>query len=1034
MALTVMTASAGSGKTAALVMDYLVLIIRKPADFAHILALTFTNKAAAEMKDRILDYLDGLSGEAKGKPLPAFVLPALIKACNMDDAGIRRNALQARQLILHQYDRFNVSTIDSFVHGIARSFAYDLHLPQPFEVELEESQLLDYAIGDLLAEAGKDKEITRALLDFALQSALDQKSWRIGDSLRHIAYKLFREDSYHYLEQLALFHPDRLVAAKDALLKECAQIEQSARNLAEKVFIQVYPYGPEAFSQVRSGFYGVVEDLASSRFHRISGSNSYFNKAALTGDLISKAKRSSSDPGLLSKEAHIAADLRQLADYLDIIRPRYYLLSKARENVYQVILLNEIQRHLNTQRDERQTLHISEFNRRISKVIRSQPEPFIYERTGNRFRHVFIDEFQDTSVLQWYNLVPMMENALGNGGSGLIVGDPKQAIYRFRNGEPELFTSLPGFPRLRDYPGIMHQSLLLNSLYRKLKLQQNYRSLPKIVEFNNDFFAFCRDSLGGKVTDAYQELEQGSVRKDAEGMVAFRFIRGESSDELRQKQQIEVLALVRRLLKNGYRPGDIAILFRDNGSASETASLLITNGIAVSSPESMLLSNSSQVRFLKNLIFHLNKPGDPIPACGVAAYLCAGNTGRMSLSASQLIVSRDPSGGLQSIFDESDTGIRLDNLMELGLYEACESCLQALGNSNFQDPFLLAFLDHILERSIRRNESLGEVADWLEQHPDLSLQLPSDGLSVQIMTIHKAKGLQFPALIYPVSPSRSQINRSDAWIKIPGNDLPAALVTLSKDSPHEELAGLYVLEGEKSTLDDLNVHYVACTRAENALFILSPAKVKEEKTGMNAWLRQFLQTRGYDTEQDDWIELGGLPTPPTKSEQAELHTESWERRSWRKRIMVVSETTSLEMQFGKLAHLFLASVNDWGIWEPELEKFARKFHLPEHVSVRLRSLTARLYDHKGIEWLFNPNLLQRNEISISMAGEKILRPDKVIFDGSTVMLAEFKTGKKEEKHIQQIELYASALVEAGFTVKSKVLIYLEPELEVLPLP
>ena len=467
-------ASAGSGKTYALAKEYLKIILASPQNFKKILAITFTNKAVNEMKHRILNSLQEFSETQSVDTAAPLFHDLMVETALGFEALKATSGLRLKQ-ILHNYAFFDISTIDKFTHRLIRTFAKDLKIPQNFEVVLDTDLLLQEAVERIIGKAGEDIEFTKVLLDFALEKIDDDRSWDIGFDLLKIGKLVFNENNIPHLAGLKEKELGDFLALQRLLKNKVSDIEKSVSEKASQCLDAIqkegldykdFPYEtlPKHFQRIRDGLYN------PSQLY-----NNKLEENLIEGNIL-KAK--SKPPSgalcalLLQHYQHIKALIYKRGLFANILR-----------NIIPFALLNAIQKELKTIQVENDQLSISEFNTLIAQEIKNQPAPFIYERLGEKYRHYFIDEFQDTSQMQWENLIPLIgsalegEDAYGDMGSLFLVGDPKQAIYRWRGGKAEQFLELA-----------THEKHPFTIPSKLVTLPKNYRSHAEIIKFNNAFF------------------------------------------------------------------------------------------------------------------------------------------------------------------------------------------------------------------------------------------------------------------------------------------------------------------------------------------------------------------------------------------------------------------------------------------------------------------------------------------------------------------------------------------------------------------
>ncbi|PLW95967.1 MAG: hypothetical protein C0591_10025, partial [Marinilabiliales bacterium] len=562
MPLVVYKSSAGSGKTTTLVRAYLKITLNNPRLFRNVLAITFTNKAANEMKSRVLEWLSILS---EGELLLEDELKDLQNELGFPDAVMQERAKELLSLIIHNYDEFAISTIDSFVHRIIKTFATDIKLPQNFEVVIEEDEIIPEIIQDLYEKVGVDKDITSILINFVMANFEDEKAHDPTNQLYSFIQKQIQEEGFFFIGKLRDVSLSdfqniiqRLRYKYQALKKEISGLACETIDLIQKSGIE-----PGSFYQGKRGIYNYFAKNCALKNDSDIIPNSYAVKTVEENNWY--GGKCPAD-----QKASIDAIKDKLTESFNAsiqLSKRYMMHSLVYRKVYDVALIREIRLLFDDYADRNQKVHISEFNKKISESIAGQPVPFIYERLGRRYRYFLIDEFQDTSVLQWQNLMPLLEESLAYGHFNMLVGDAKQAIYRFRNGEVELFSSLPKlYPKAETAREIAAEKFL-ESHYHEVILGINYRSAKVIVDFNNSFFHTIYEGLQGRNKKVYENLHQlvnEEKKKENAGYVKIELIEAEKTENYRELRLENIKNNIVELKSKGYQDKDICVLTNQN--------------------------------------------------------------------------------------------------------------------------------------------------------------------------------------------------------------------------------------------------------------------------------------------------------------------------------------------------------------------------------------------------------------------------------------------------------------------------------------
>src|SRR5690606_3578877 len=544
-------------------------------------------------------------------PLPQHLGPLFKELCqelSLDGDSLRERSRTVLKRILHNYSFSEISTIDKFNHKIVRTFARDLQLAQNFEVELDRDLLLGEAVGRLLDRAGNETELTQVLIDFSLEKLDQDKSWDISHDLMEVGALLFQEN-----------HGDPLEAMRSKTLKDFKEVQKKLSRSMEALRTKIGDAAREALQEIdRQGF--VQKDFPYGTLPN------HFKKLVDGETTPSKLYLNNLQQNLENGKILGVKDPRDPTALAGHILPKYLaikawihrlaFLKNAYGNLLPMTVLNEIAREIKNIERERDLIPISALNTILSKEIKGQPVPFIYERMGEKYRHFFIDEFQDTSKMQWENLQPLIGNALASEnerqqrGSLFLVGDVKQAIYRWRGGRAE---GLLDLIRGQANPFVVAPQIHA--------LETNWRSLDGIVEFNNDFFSTIAPGLE---TPAYGDLYLGDARQRtgerAGGLVRFTFLEGEGQ-EREAAYCAEVGRTIETILGEGYGHADICILVRDNKKGRLIADHLAANGVPIVSSEALLLQSDEKVRFLISLLQGVANPRDPMAVYQILLHL-----------------------------------------------------------------------------------------------------------------------------------------------------------------------------------------------------------------------------------------------------------------------------------------------------------------------------------------------------------------------------------------------------------------------------
>jgi ATP-dependent exoDNAse (exonuclease V) beta subunit len=1014
MSLEVYRSSAGSGKTTTLVRKYLsvVLASENPEAFRQVLAITFTNKAAGEMKERVLQALSELS-HPESHP-KASILQWAEDFC--EEQELDMNALKVRAAatlsrILHRYSDFSVSTIDKFSHRIIRQFAFDLGVSSDFKVELDTGRLIEDAVQALIERTGSEHVLTRFLVSFIINKAEDEKGWNIERDIAQLGFKLFDEASVEPLKRLRSIDLEQFLKVRNEM---AASVEKFIHKLTEGAdevlaLVSAHGLGAEDFSYgEKSGFVkqlrkisnGDLSPLPGNAFAKYAAGEGFFKKEQMKMERFSSLVPifAESAQGLLKAYEAGADEFVRFSALL----PRLFALGS----------LLELDKELRRIAHDENLIPISEFNRMISATVKDQPAPYIYERMGEKYQHIFIDEFQDTSRMQWQNLVPLVDHILSSGGSALLVGDAKQSIYRWRGGEAQQFQILP------DVPGhdriSQERSLHFRSHFTLKSLDDNYRSAPEIVNFNNIFFEHIKQSHIFPGMEVYSDVEQNPKSRIASGAVWLhpmheaRDLNADESSEKVLEAILDFVNITRAEHETMLR--EITILTRKRSEGSVIASYLLSHGIPVISPESILINRSHKVNSLVAGLQHLSQADD-----GPAAL-----TWMYSSETHPVIASHLPEEGpefyeLKSLYYKSDSPLAV-------VHALCKF----RGWSPADDIFLQFFFDRIADYEM--NSLAPSCSDfivwWLENESKFNVILPDGMDAVQIMTIHKSKGLQFPVVIFPfVDFSTKLMPDTVFWVPLEAeknHGLSAGLVSSSAKT--EEFSALIEEEENNNLMDSLNLLYVAFTRACNHLALIPSYPNRGKSSKISSWIDSFVAAHASEQEPfGDWLVFGHADaalreeveavssTPQQDVLTYKLHSPVWAKPEYSFNAYSMARTEGIQMH-EQLAILALGGQ----ISDPEVQR-----------------LWQDISHHPSLTEAFREGAKFFSERELSDDQGEILRPDLIIENKDVYYIIDYKTGHPEDIHPLQVREYIRALESAGHRVSAAWLVYIGEGVEVV---
>lgn len=1023
-----------------MVREYLTLLLdpKKSVGFQRILAITFTNKAAGEMKDRVLDYLvEFATGEAeKANDMKEY----LIAETGMNPDELQDKSLEVLQQILKDYSSFNIRTIDSFTNKLIKAFAFDLGLSMDFEVELDTDSLFQEAVDELISRIGQDDDITRILVAFARYKTDEDRSWDITRDLFEISQLLLNENHLYEIEKLRKKSISDFRNLYRTLIAERKKIQAFWREKGKEALSLIASKGlsdGDFFSKQAPKFFRKMEEGASDlEFAR----GSSIDKNMDAGKFYAQSKKQS------TKEAidAIAGELNRIYRESEEQFGTYYLYGLILKNLVPLAVLSSIYKILEEIKIENNIRLNAEFNQLISEHLRDQPAAFIYEKIGEKFKYFFIDEMQDTSVLQWLNLIPLLGNALSGSGTGLmLVGDAKQAIYRWRGGRAEQFIHLASEGENRGaHPFVVEK--------RVRDLETNYRSYSEIIAFNNDLFSYVSSFFrGDSYKDLYLRSNDQKRNKRSGGYVELQFL--PSMRRAQEKDEAYSGAVVKKtieLLKE-FQPEEICVLVRKRSQGTVIAKALMEEGIEILSSETLLLKNNTKVAFIIEFLKFQENPDNKEALFEVLSFLYAHwNVQGSEHDFYERHLDLDLNSLMESFegFGFKSSGL---NFSTFSVYEQVESIIREFGLSQGSDAFLQYFLDFVFDYTQRRSQkNLGFLEFWEEKKDKLNITSSEEAKAIRIMTIHKSKGLEFPVVIFPYDMQIYGERTPTAWYKpLEGEvfkDFSSLLVAASSKIQLTGERGEEIFEAlqTEQELDSINLLYVCLTRAVEQLHVITETRKNSvpPKTTSDL-LSGFLRSTGLWEEARSVYSIGSKQRVSSKKQdgthsliQKELISSSWMDHD----LHLVSKASELwdtrqgeAITFGNRFHELMAQIQDRNDLEPVIEASIGSGFLESSERENISSVLGSLVDHPELKEQFEPGLEVLNERQIFVSEGITVIPDRLVFRDNRVWIIDYKTGGEDVKHAEQINHYAQVMRQMGYEVVERLLVYVNGSVKVV---
>ncbi len=1035
----IINASAGSGKTYNLVHEYLKILLEDPSDntFKHSLALTFTNKSVNSMKSRILETLFLLSIESNDSKSYSDDF------CKLFDISKKELAIRSMLIlkkIFLEYGAFSVITLDKFTHRLVRTFYREFNLPFGFEVSLDSESLIEEIIDSILDEIGIDKLISKYLLDFSLQKINNDKNWDIEIDLKEFIHIIFNENdripvNYIKKRNTKILESDKILLSK-LLKNEKLKVLKNARealNFLESLDLKAYDF---THKRVHNYFENISKGSFTTKYFEqlefsLSGEKPLYNLS------LSEEKKVLIDKNKDKIECYFFSVKKSITQIL--------LIQRTLASWTPRLLLQLMEDRSERIQNEKKIRINSDFNKKINLLVKDEPTPFIYERLGVRYQYYFLDEFQDTSTLQWNNLIPLISNSIegeslsGRKGSLFLVGDPKQSIYRWRGGDMNQFIDL-----LNNIKNPFQISASQETL------KTNYRSFKEIVDFNKGLFQNISNSFENK---KYKKLYgESSWQKHIYegGYVNVQIISKEGVKGTTTPQYIsKTVEIIKKLVKDGYDQTDIAILVRKKEQATEIGNELIKEGFNISSSESMLVNHSIKVQLIIAILYLSSNPNSSRQHKTIFDILYELSDSKIKDYHQFVINNLNVKTSIFFSQLESNFGLKLDleKIKSKTILDAVDYILIRLSNFDTDDIYLSSFLEDVLEFSKSFAASIDSyLSHWEIQSARLRIATSETNESIKLMTIHKAKGLEFPVVILPFMDSPIYPNIIEKiWYPFKDKNLKNIGWGWFNFSNEIQYYGKEGNELHKSyrlnqKLDALNVLYVALTRAVEAMFIITK-EVDEEENSYAHLLKKYIISQGNSFNSKTPFTRGKLLIRANKNRELIEKSEIKDHYSlklnigWKQHFVLNSikkKNFKSHQEKGILIHDLLAQIITSDMVPDVVQKAIDDKILPIKIKDFVEKSLRKVVTHAELKSLYNGEDKVLCEEDLLVPKGPTLRPDRInIKKSGTVCVIDYKTGSPKKTDQSQILSYSTALNNMGYFDVENILVYINNKVKIL---
>src|SRR5574344_746211 len=1066
--ITIYKASAGAGKTHKLTGEYINLLFGDPYAYKHILAVTFTNKATDEMKGRIVEELYNLAANERSD-----YLNELVKRVGKDEKYIRKVARETLIKILHDYSLFSISTIDRFFQGVMRAFAREVGKMALYNVEIDEGSVIQSAVDMMYLSLDKEdnSDLLKWLIDFSIDVIESGGNWNIKREILSLSGKLFSEefriksreagtDTFsvdEYRENIARLK-ERIFMIISDFKTECRRIGRAGIE-----FMSARGHVPEDYKGASRSPFKIIRQLSDGIIPTLTDSF-----IALYGAPDKWVGKKDADRMALFYDERLNSVIGEVIEHYNRRSGLYHTALLISENINSLGILGDIYSRIQSYCKEKNIILISETTELLNRIIDGNDTPFIYEKTGTRLDNFMLDEFQDTSRMQWENFKPLLIESLAKGGENLIVGDVKQSIYRWRNSDWKILNSE------------------ISSCFRSDELSfssliSNWRSASDVINFNNSFFkkaaetaqAEYNDSIvysctdksdnsGGDkiahnnednlITSVYTDFEQKIPDKRAgvRGYVECTFFQREEKQGSYGRDKTEEnslsgeerqLGFLKRIIggiiERGFERRDIAVLVRKNDEGAAVASYLASNGFRIVSNDSLFISSSYSVQKILNILRTLYNPDDNILKISVVFN----------------------GGGVHKEEILADSG-----LSEMPLYNACEQIVRKYLSENERGDaaYIQAFLDCVLEYVNGNGSDLAAFLKWWDESGNRKTISSPDTDAINILTIHKSKGLGFRFVIVPFfkcsfEPASSGLLPTKIWCTTDNPEIgyKGPLPLAYKQALKETLfRNNYIIERNNYYVDTVNLAYVAFTRAKDELYVLSmePKFTKEGEYKINS-VSTLLYN--YFSNNED-LQLCLDPEPLTESfhlgkQNKNVESASYIGKEEQQRVKGENKDSFIEiepaialrdeldprrsrtaMQSGSLQgedsirikgiamHALFSYVNSSDDIHAAVIKALHDGLSEDSESELEKKVTEMIVSVAQYGW-FNSSNKVLNEIEIIETNGIVSRPDRVIIRPSgEVVIVDYKFGSCEDnsslsRYMRQVGCYMGIFRKMGYS-------------------
>ena len=1074
-ALTVYKASAGSGKTFTLASEYITLVVKNPQDYKKILAVTFTNKATQEMKTRILSQLYGIAHKL---PDSQAYYEQVLQKTGFPEQTIRENAAEALSLLTHHYNEFRVQTIDAFFQSVLRNLARELNLTANLRIDLNDEQVEAQAVDELINSLEEGEEVLSWIRDYIDKNIEDDKGWNVIGQIKDFGKNIFKDFYKDHKAELdkrfkdASFFNDFITDLRRRRAQALKNLNDQAKQMLQKIR-EANVDNQNLFNNKSRGIYPYIVKLAKGT-PSDNDAPKYVNTCIENASKWPSGSCSADEKATIIElaSASLCNDLKLLEKYRTEGWKEYQSSNLTLKHLSQLRLLHAISEAVDEINKDTNRFMLSNTQSLLSTLMKESDTPFVFEKMGAYLKHIMIDEFQDTSTIQWNNFRKLLDNCMAQIEShNLIVGDIKQSIYRWRQGDWKLLNN------------IEHE--FSNEQIKIEPLDTNYRSEENIIRFNNAFFTQAvvqtvkeleSDEIKGasQLIEAYKEIEQKPRKDNGKGCVRIKLFHYDKTVSAEYKESVlnELIDNVRQLLERGYKQKDIAILARSKTVIPDIVDKFQSEfgaDVSLVSDEAFQLDASLAVNVIIAALRLLTHPDDKL------------TESKLVKLYQQQVMQTDKDNN--ALFVDGDK-IELKSFLPSGYIDKFESLLRLslvdlvdeiyslfnLGCLEGQSAYVCTFYD-TLNEYLRDHPA--DIDDFIEEWEDTlsSNTIQSDEVDgIRLITIHKSKGLEYDNVLIPFCDwELEKTNGNTIWCpgdnkEKPYGELPLIPIDFSKKMLGTVFEDDYKEEHLQNIIDNMNLLYVAFTRAGKNLFITGKKASKSTFTNLQNGntatdrsqiiqlvidnLAKELSGATLDDAGDKepiCFEFGTLTDCEERVKQEKSTENPFElnpkthklkietfphpvsfRQSNKSHDFINGEDidpsdANRYIKVGNILHQLFSTILTEADIEPRLKELEQEgvIYNDEVTSRELQNKIANALKNDKVKDWFSSRWKLFNECTIldydKESGDIYEhRPDRVMTDGKEIIVVDFKFGKPREEYHEQVQRYMSLLMRMGY--------------------